>query len=779
MKKLGILTVVFFLMSAAIVSGTEDTSNPILTWNTFMGAGGDESAEAVTLDPIGNIYIVGWSSATWGSPIRAYTGNYDAFVAKLSPDGTLLWNTFLGGTQMDGGLDIGLDGSGNIYVSGYSNAAWGSPVRAFVVAQDQFLAKLDSSGNLVWNTFLGGTANDYNNGLTVDSSGNSYVVGASLATWGSPVNPMVVSPAGFRDWSIAKVNSSGALQWNTFHGGTNHDNAFAAVLDALGGLYVVGECRTTWGSPLLPYSGGADITIVKLNVSNGVRAWHTFFGQAGGDYAYDIDLSPDDSLFIAGRSDATWGTPINPHSGSMDGVVVAIELDGTMLGNTFLGGTGNDDCSAVAHSRSGGVYVGGTSASAWGSPDRPYGGGASDGFVVRLGSGGILQGLDFLGGSGIDGVNGLARDANRNFYAVGTSETNWGSPIVTFGGLYDGFLQKSTFLPEALTRHAIGDFDGDARDEAAVDFGDMGTWMYDGGVWSQLSGEDVEALATLDIDGSGDDEIVVDSGDGGLLLWDSGSVSQLSSSDVEGLAVGDLDASGDEEVLADLGAAGLWIYDLGYWTQLSAANADYMTFAQLGGSHAEEIVADFGATGLWVRQGSAWFQASGVNADFFVCGDTDGNGTSEIVGDFGPTGLWLWNGGAWTQLSGANVNYLIMADTNADNKADIIGDFGPVGLWLWSNGSWTMLSGVREDWMIAANVDASPAKEVFVDFGPLGLWAYAAGGWYQLSGVNPDYIMSGDFDGDTQAELMADFGTLGLWVCDNGAWTQVSGINPD
>ena len=136
-----------------------------------MPAGTNPRA-SIVLDSSGNIYIVGYSHATWGSPVRAYTGNYDAFVAKFSPNGTLLWNTFLGGTLMDLGFAIGLDGSGNIYVSGYSLATWGSPIRAFVVAADQFLAKLDASGSLLWNTFLGGTGNDYNNGLAVDGSGN-------------------------------------------------------------------------------------------------------------------------------------------------------------------------------------------------------------------------------------------------------------------------------------------------------------------------------------------------------------------------------------------------------------------------------------------------------------------------------------------------------------------------------------------------------------------------------------------------------------------------------
>ncbi len=117
MKKLGLAAALFAISLLAIGSGTEDTSSPILTWNTFMGAGGDESTNAITLDPGGNIYIAGWSSATWGSPVRAYTGDYDAFVAKLSPNGTLLWSTFLGGAASDVGYAIGLDGSGSIYVS--------------------------------------------------------------------------------------------------------------------------------------------------------------------------------------------------------------------------------------------------------------------------------------------------------------------------------------------------------------------------------------------------------------------------------------------------------------------------------------------------------------------------------------------------------------------------------------------------------------------------------------------------------------------------------------
>lgn len=787
MKRIGLVVAVLVLAFLSYGSGTGDTASPILSWNTFLGGiGADETCNALTLDSGGNIYIVGYGNATWGSPIRAYAGNnYDAFVAKLKPDGTLVWNTFLGGDWNDFGYAIGLDGYGNIYVSGQSNSTWGTPVRAFATAPDIFVAKLDPSGTLIWNTFLGGSGSDSNNSMAVDPGGNCYAVGASNATWGSPVNPFVAIPAGYKDFSIAKVDSNGYLQWNTFLGGTANDTAFGVAADVYGKVYVAGASRATWGSPKNPYTGAGtnDITVAQVNAGDGVLQWNTFYGQAGDDYAYGIAVSPDDIVLVAGWSTATWGTPINPYAGGgSDGLVMALELDGDFLGHTFIGGTGDDGCTSVCGDKAGSIYLSGFSTASWGSPDKPFVGGgtySTDGFVVRLGATGSFQALTFVGGAGDDSCNALALDSNRNFLAVGQSSATWGSPIRAFGTATDGFVAKSTFIPNFLSRDAVGDFDGDGTDEAVLNFGTLGIWMYNNGAWSQIKDGFAEEMLALNIDGDADDEIVADMGDGGLWLWNDWTLSKISGNDAEGLAVGDLDSSGDEEFLADFGTAGLWIYDLGHWTQFSGANPDFMVFAQLNGTGWQEIVADFGAIGLWVRQGTAWFQISGVNADFFACGDTDGNGTAEIVGDFGATGLWLWNTGSWTQLSGVDVNYLIMADTNADNKAEIIGDFGPVGLWLWASGSWTMLSGVREEFMIAANVDADPVKEVFVDFGPLGLWECDGGSWIQFSGVNPEYMISGDFDGDGQAELMVDFGTLGLWLYNGGAWTQVSNVNPD
>jgi len=139
------------------VPGIPVVIDPTLTWNTFLGGSGTDYGYAIAVDSGGNVYVAGSSTATWGSPVRTYTSGVDAFAAKLNSSGTLLWNTFLGGSGTDYGRGIAVDSSGNVYVGGDSTVTWGSPVTNYTTSSsDAFAAKLNSSGTLLWNTFVGG-----------------------------------------------------------------------------------------------------------------------------------------------------------------------------------------------------------------------------------------------------------------------------------------------------------------------------------------------------------------------------------------------------------------------------------------------------------------------------------------------------------------------------------------------------------------------------------------------------------------------------------------------
>jgi hypothetical protein len=90
----------------------------------------------------------------------------------LDGSGALQWSTLIGGSDQDFGIAVALDGSGYVHVAGYSNATWGSPVRAHAGNFDVYAAKLNGSGALQWNTFLGSSVDDSGYGIALDGSGN-------------------------------------------------------------------------------------------------------------------------------------------------------------------------------------------------------------------------------------------------------------------------------------------------------------------------------------------------------------------------------------------------------------------------------------------------------------------------------------------------------------------------------------------------------------------------------------------------------------------------------
>ncbi|PTN35131.1 SBBP repeat-containing protein, partial [Desulfonatronum sp. SC1] len=286
-------------------------------WHTFLGGGGSEEGSGIAVDSSGNVYVAGTCSVAWETnpaPERPYQGSSDAFVAMVNSYGVLQWHTFLGGILGDSGDGIALDGSGNVYVIGSSNASWGSPVRAHQGNGDAFIAKLNSSGVLQWNTFLGGSGVDDGRGIAVDTSGNVYVTGYSNASWGNPVR----AHQGSGDAFIAKLNSSGVLQWNTFLGGSGWDEGAGIAVDGSGNVYATGPSFASWGSPLRAFqeSGGdPDAFVARLRSSNGALVWHTFLGGGGHEYGSSIAVDTSGNMYVAGYSAESWGSPVRAYAG--------------------------------------------------------------------------------------------------------------------------------------------------------------------------------------------------------------------------------------------------------------------------------------------------------------------------------------------------------------------------------------------------------------------------------------------------------------------------------
>jgi len=429
-----------FLLSLRSGIAAEDNINiSSWEWNTFLGSWHTDHGNGIAVDGSSNVYVTGLSKADWGSPVNAYAGDWEVFVAKFNSNGELQWHTFLGSVDKDEGYGIAVDSTGNVYIVGRSESTWGSPLNNHAGSDDVFIAKLNSSGTLQWNTFIGATERDYGDGITVDGSGNVYVTGSSESTWGLPIN----AHSEDFDLFVAKLNSSGVLQWNTFMGGSSTDMGKSIGIDGSNNIYVAGYSYGTWGSPINAFAGYFDAFAAKLN-SSGARQWHTFMGGSSWDYAMSIAVNSSGNVFVAGYGNSTWGSPVDAYVGSEDVFAAKLNSSGMLQWNTFMGSSSKDNGGSIAIDYSGNIFVAGYSDTTWGSPVNAYAG-YIDVFAAKLNSSGARQGNTFMGCSILDYGGIIAVDGSDNFYVTGYSGATWGSPIISHAGVSDAFAVKFNY----------------------------------------------------------------------------------------------------------------------------------------------------------------------------------------------------------------------------------------------------------------------------------------------------------------------------------------------
>jgi hypothetical protein len=260
--------------------------------------------------------------------------------------------------------------------------------------------------------------------------------------------------------------------------------------------------------------------------------WHTFQGSSGNDYTTGIQIDGQGNIYAAGYSYGEWGTPVRAYEGNADSFVVKLNSGGARQWNTFLGSKNFNDAYGIAVDAKGNSYIVGYSKASWGSPLRQYHG-ELDGFIAKLNGGGARVWNTFLGTSGTEESMAVAVQSNGTAFVTGYSDATWGWPIRAYTNFADAFVAKISSPELWEARHAAGDFDGDGEDEAAVDFGAAGIYLYDSGVWTQLSASNPESLVAADVDGDSIDELLADLGASGLWLWNGGAWSQISANDPE------------------------------------------------------------------------------------------------------------------------------------------------------------------------------------------------------------------------------------------------------
>jgi hypothetical protein len=419
------------------------------------------------------------------------TGPCDA-GATLVIDPDLAWASYLGGTGYDEGNAIAADAAGNLYVTGRTeSAAWASAGAydpSYNGSYDAFAAKLNSGGNLLWCTYLGGEGYDAGYGIAVDGAGSAYVTGETASASWATAGAFDTTLGGTRDVFVAKLASDGAsLAYCTYLGGASQDLGQAVAVDAGGSAYVTGYTDSTgWatgGAYDTTHNGNRDAFVGRLDAAGAQLLFCTYLGGIGYDVAYDIALDSSGAAYVAGETaSTTWATAgayDTTHNGNADAFAAKVSATGSQLVYaTYLGGTSQDIGYGVAVDASGAAYVTGQSFSAgWATAeafDNTHNGNA-DGFVAKISpTGSQLAYATYFGGAGQDLGYGIAVDAAGAAYITGqTSSTDLATSSAydtAYDGNGDAFVAKfSASGSHLLYATYLGGTDADMGNAVALD----------------------------------------------------------------------------------------------------------------------------------------------------------------------------------------------------------------------------------------------------------------------------------------------------------------------
>jgi cysteine-rich repeat protein len=194
-------------------------------------------------------------------------GAWDGFVARFSPAGdALIYSTYLGGSDADASKGVVVDGSGSAHVTGYSSSPDFPTVNALqgtlAGGSDAVVTKLSPQGSLVYSTYLGGSAEDFGFGIAVDGTGSAYVAGMT-GSGDFPIRDAVQDSHGpFLDAFLTRLSpDGGAIVYSTFFGDTDPDSmvdegALGVAVDGAGSAQVAGFARVVPGPDLAETSRG-------------------------------------------------------------------------------------------------------------------------------------------------------------------------------------------------------------------------------------------------------------------------------------------------------------------------------------------------------------------------------------------------------------------------------------------------------------------------------------------------------------------------------------------
>jgi hypothetical protein len=417
---------------------------------------------------------------------------------ELVIDPQILYATYYGGSGLDLGNDIAVDGSGNAYITGDTQSAGLSLKGAFDGtlggSSDAFVVKLNPTGtDIIYATYLGGSFSESAEAIAITSDGKACVTGSTstdniisdFPTTASRFQNGIGLPGGRTDAFLSVLAPTGnILTYSTFFRGDQAEGGNGIAVDAANNVYITGETfsedlptKNAFQPNRAGTGNGRDAFIAKFNPSqsgNSSLIYSSFLGGSNGaiagDFANAIAVTPSGVAFMVGATDAAnfptkSSSSLPPfqtnHAGVEDAFIAKVSPSGALIYATLFGGNGTDKALSVAVDSDERAYVTGFTDSSAATFDLKNAfdstrDGPSDAFVAKFNADGTaLFYSSFLGGTSGDQGNDIAVDAGGNVYLTGFTDSG-PTNFPELNGLPSNIASGEIFITKIEASDATG-----------------------------------------------------------------------------------------------------------------------------------------------------------------------------------------------------------------------------------------------------------------------------------------------------------------------------------
>ena len=335
----------------------------IIQWQNTIGGNDDDYLYSIQPTNDGGYILGGYSiSDSSGDKIEHCFGNSDYWIVKVDSLGAIQWQNTIGGSSTDYLYSIQQTMDGGYILGGFSQSnISGDKMENRCGGYDYWIVKTDALGNIQWQNTIGGSQGDYLYSIQQTSDGG-YILGGSSSS--SISGDKTENCNGGEDYWIVKTDALGNIEWQNTIGGSN-DDALTFIQQTSEGGYILGgfSFSSISGDKAENSIGLKDYWIVKVD-SLGAIQWQSTIGGSGSDHLSSIQQTTDGGYILGGYSDSDMSVDKAENSnGHFDYWIVKTDTLGIILWQNTIGGSKWDQLNSLQQTADGGYFLVGYSES--------------------------------------------------------------------------------------------------------------------------------------------------------------------------------------------------------------------------------------------------------------------------------------------------------------------------------------------------------------------------------------------------------------------------------